>query len=403
MRVAAISAATLSPRRVYTTFFGCDDVPETAASLWDSASTTPFAVSSLSMSTVTATTSITSAVFGHLADGSAVESYTLKSADIEVQIISYGARVVSLLTPDRAGKLADITLGYARLEPYIKNTNAYFGVIAGRFANRIANGRFMLDGQTVQTTLNDGKNMLHGGVEGFDARNWSAKVIPDGVEFELVSPDGDQGFPGTLTTQVRYTLRGATLRIETTATTDKTTVVNLTNHAYFNLSGEASGTILDEELTLQADAFVPISGPPAIPTGELRPVAGTPFDFTKPTIVGSRISGADDQLVFGNGYDHNWVVRGEPGTLRPAATMHDPESGRTLAVETTEPGIQFYSGNFLDGSLVGKSGVAYVQRSGFCLETQAFPDAPNQPSFPSAVLQPHETYRSTTTWTFSAE
>jgi aldose 1-epimerase len=355
------------------------------------------------MPIATETTSITSSVFGHLTGGSPVESYVLKSADVEVQLISYGARVVSLLTKDRDGKQADITLGYASLEPYIQNTNAYFGVIAGRFANRIGNGRFELDGKTVQTTINDGANMLHGGVEGFDKRNWSAKPIPDGVEFELVSPDGDQGFPGTLTTQVRYTLSGATLRIDYTATTDKTTVVNLTNHAYFNLSGEASGTILDEVLTLNADAFVPVSGPPAIPTGEIRPVTGTPFDFTQPTLVGSRISGSDDQLVFGRGYDHNWVVRAEPGTLRPAATMHDPASGRTLAVATTEPGIQFYSGNFLDGSLVGKSGVAYVQRSGFCLETQAFPDAPNQPNFPSAVLKPTDTYRSTTTWTFSAE
>ena len=355
------------------------------------------------MSTAAATTSIASAIFGHLADGSAVESYILKSPDVKVQIISYGARVVSLLTPDRDGAVADITLGYATLEPYLKNTNAYFGVIAGRFANRIADGRFTLDGATVQTTLNDGKNMLHGGVEGFDARNWTSQVVPDGVEFELVSPDGDQGFPGALTVQVRYTLKGATLRIDYTATTDKATVVNLTNHAYFNLSGEASGTILSEELTLASDAFVPIADAAAIPTGEIRPVAGTPFDFTEPTVVGSRIGADDDQLVFGRGYDHNWVVRGEPGTLRPAATMHDPKSGRILTVETTEPGIQFYSGNFLDGFLVGKSGVAYVQRSGFCLETQAFPDAPNQPSFPNSVLQPHETYRSTTTWTFTAE
>lgn len=354
-------------------------------------------------STVTATTTIASAVFGHLPDGSPVESFTLKSAEVEVKLISYGARVISLITPDRDGKQADITLGYATLEPYIENTNAYFGVIAGRFANRIANGRFTLDGHSVQTTVNDGKNMLHGGVEGFDKRNWSAKVIPDGVEFELVSPDGDQGFPGTLSVQVRYTLIGATLRLDYVATTDKATVVNLTNHAYFNLGGEASGTILNEELTLQADAFVPVADAAAIPTGELRDVAGTPFDFMKPTVVGSRIAGDDEQLVFGRGYDHNWVVRGEPGTLRPAAVMHDAMCGRTLTMETTEPGIQFYSGNFLDGSLTGKNGVAYVQRSGFCLETQAFPDAPNQPSFPSAVLQPHETYKSTTTWTFTAE
>jgi len=340
-------------------------------------------------------TSVTSSVFGHLADGSAVEAFTLKSAEVEVLLISYGARVVSLLTKDRDGAVADVTLGYASLEPYVENTNAYFGVIAGRFANRIAGGRFELDGETVQTTINDGKNMLHGGVEGFDARNWVARAIPDGVEFELVSADGDQGFPGTLTVRVRYTLLGSTVRIDYEATTDKTTVVNLTNHAYFNLSGEASGKILE------SNAFTPVADAAAIPTGEIRAVAGTAFDFTQATVIGSRIGADDEQLVFGRGYDHNWVVRGEAGTLRPAAKVYDPVSGRVLVVETTESAVQFYSGNYLDGSLVGKSGVAYVQRSGFCLETQGFPDAPNQPGFPSTVLKPGETYRSTTTWTFA--
>jgi aldose 1-epimerase len=329
-----------------------------------------------------------------------VEAFTLKSAEVELRLISYGARVVSLLTRDREGAVGDVTLGYGSLEPYVENTNAYFGVIAGRFANRIAGGRFELDGEVVQTTINDGKNMLHGGVEGFDARNWAGQVVPDGVEFRLVSPDGDQGFPGALTVRVRYTLRGSTVRIAYEATTDKTTVVNLTNHAYFNLSGEASGTILGEELTLEADAFTPVADAGAIPTGEIRAVAGTAFDFTQPTVIGSRIGAEDEQLVFGRGYDHNWVVRGEAGTLRPAAKVHDPASGRVLTVETTEPAIQFYSGNFLDGALTGKSGVAYVQRSGFCLETQGFPDAPNQPNFPSTVLRPGETYKSVTTWQF---
>jgi aldose 1-epimerase len=346
-------------------------------------------------------TSVTSSVFGHLANGSAVQAFTMKSADVEMMLISYGARVVSLLSKDRDGVAADVTLGYRSLAPYVENANAYFGVIAGRFANRIAGGHFELDGKTVQTTINDGKNMLHGGVQGFDARNWSAQAIPDGVEFELVSADGDQGFPGTLTTRVRYTLRGSTVRIDYEATTDKTTVLNLTNHAYFNLSGEASGTILGADLTLESDAFTPVADAAAIPTGEIRPVAGTAFDFTQPTAIGGRIDSDDAQLVFGRGYDHNWVVRGEAGTLRPAAQVYDPASGRTLAVETTEPAIQFYSGNFLDGSLVGKSGVPYVQRSGFCLETQAYPDAPNHASFPSTVLKPGETYRSTTTWTFA--
>jgi aldose 1-epimerase len=226
-------------------------------------------------------------------------------------------------------------------------------------------------------------------------------MVPDGVEFSLVSPDGDQGFPGTLTTRARYTLRGATVRIEYTATTNKQTVINLTNHAYFNLSGEASGLILDEVLVVHADTFVPISSLAAIPIGEIRPVLNTPFDFTHPTAIGARIALGDDQLVFGRGYDHNWVVRGEPGTLRPAAEVYDPASGRILTVETTEPGVQFYSGNYLDGSLVGKSGAPYAQRSGFCLETQGFPDAPNHPNFPSTALAPGETYSSITTWNFS--
>jgi aldose 1-epimerase len=319
---------------------------------------------------------------------------------VEVLLISYGARVVSLLTKDRDGVMADVTLGYGSLEPYVENTNAYFGVIAGRFANRIADGRFLLGGEVVQTTINDGKNMLHGGMQGFDARNWTAQVIPNGVEFQLVSADGDQGFPGTLTAWVRYTLRGSEVRIEYAARTDKTTVVNLTNHAYFNLGGEASGTILGEELTLEADAFTPIGDAAAIPTGEIRAVGGTAFDFTRATVIGSRIEANDQQLVFGRGYDHNWVVRGEAGRLRPAARVYDPASGRVLKVDTTEPAIQFYSGNFLDGSLMGKSGVVYVKRSGLCLETQGFPDAPNRPNFPSTVLRVGETYKSVTTWEF---
>jgi aldose 1-epimerase len=361
-----------------------------------------FAVSFISMSIVAESTVVTSSIFGHLADGSAVEAYTLKSAEVELRLITYGARVVALLTKDRYGVVADVALGYGLLQPYLENKNAYFGVIAGRFANRIGGGTFELEGETVQTTINDGKNMLHGGVEGFDARNWTARAIADGVEFQLVSRDGDQGFPGALTTQVRYILRGATVRIEYSATTDRMTVVNLTNHTYFNLSGEGAGLILGEELTLEADSFTPVADAGAIPTGEIRAVAGTVFDFTQGAVIGSRIGEDHEQLVFGRGYDHNWVVRGTVGTLRPAAKVYDPASGRVLTVETTEPGIQFYSGNFLDGMLVGKSGVAYAQRSGFCLETQRFPDAPNQPGFPSTVLKVGETYRSVTTWEFMA-
>jgi aldose 1-epimerase len=346
---------------------------------------------------------VKSEVFGTLADGGVVEMYTLTSAEVELRLITYGARVVVLKTKDRDGAWGDVTLGYGELKPYVENTNAYFGVIAGRYANRIAKGRFELEGKTVQTTINDGVNMLHGGVEGFDKRNWEGEIVADGVEFTLVSPDGDQGFPGTLEVRVRYTLRGNVVRIEYSASSDKTTAVNLTNHAYFNLECEGSGTILEEELTLEADAYTPVMSGEAIPTGEIARVEGTPFDFRRATVIGSRIGAEDDQLRFGRGYDHNWVVRGKAGELRPAAKVVAPKSGRVLTVETTEPGIQFYSGNFLDGTLVGKSGVAYAQRSGFCLETQGFPDAPNHKGFPSTVLQVGEVYSSATTWTFGVE
>ena len=348
-------------------------------------------------------TQVTSEMFGTLADGGVVQSYTLTSAEVELRLITYGARVVVLKTRDRDGMWGDVTLGYGELKPYVENANAYFGVIAGRYANRIAKGRFELEGETVQTTINDGVNMLHGGVEGFDKRNWDGEIVADGVEFTLVSADGDQGFPGTLAVRVRYTLRGSVVRIEYSASCDKATVVNLTNHAYFNLEGEGSGTILEEELTLEADAYTPVMDAAAIPTGEIATVEGTPFDFRKATVIGSRIGEEDDQLRFGRGYDHNWVVRGKAGELRAAARVVAPKSGRVLSVATTEPAIQFYSGNFLDGTLVGKSGVAYVQRSGFCLETQGFPDAPNHGNFPSATLKVGEEYTSVTTWEFGVE
>jgi aldose 1-epimerase len=348
-------------------------------------------------------TEVKAGVFGTLADGGVVQSYTLTSAEVELRLISYGARVVVLKTKDRDGAWGDVTLGYGELKPYVENTNAYFGVIAGRYANRIADGRFELEGETVQTTINNGVNMLHGGVEGFDKRNWDAEVVADGVEFTLVSPDGDQGFPGTLAVRVRYTLQGSVVRIEYSATSDKATVVNLTNHAYFNLDGEDSGTILEEELTLEADAYTPVGDAAAIPTGEIATVEGTPFDFRTGTKIGARIGDKNDQLTYGRGYDHNWVVRGKAGELRPAAKVVASKSGRVLSVETTEPAIQFYSGNFLDGTLVGKSGVAYVQRSGLCLETQGYPDAPNHKGFPSTELKPGAVYSSMTTWTFGVE
>ncbi len=345
-------------------------------------------------------TQVKAEMFGTLADGGVVQKYTLTSDEIVLELISYGARVVALKTKDRDGVWGDVTLGYGELKPYVENTNAFFGAIVGRYANRIAKGQFVLDGKTVQTTINNGVNMLHGGVEGFDQRNWKADVVADGVEFTLVSADGDQGFPGTLEVRVRYTLRGSVVKMEYLARTDKATVVNLTNHAFFNLEGEASGTVLEEELTLESDAYTPVSDAAAIPTGEIASVEGTPFDFRKATVIGSRIGDKNEQLTFGRGYDHNWVVRGKAGGLRRAATVYAPASGRVLVVETTEPAIQFYSGNFLDGTLVGKSGVAYAQRSGFCLETQGFPDAPNHANFPSTVLKAGEEYTSVTTWEF---
>nr|ADC36154.1 aldose 1-epimerase [uncultured bacterium 162] len=345
---------------------------------------------------------VTKAPFGKLADGTAVDAYTLKTPEVEARIATYGARIVAIQTKDRNGKFADIVLGHSSVEPYTHGANAYFGVVPGRYANRIAKGKFTLDGKPYQTTINDGPNMLHGGKEGFDRRIWTGKEIPNGVELTLVSPDGDQGFPGKLTAHVRYTLTGHTLRIDYSATTDKATVVNLTNHAYFNLSGEGGPSILDHVLTLDADKYTPVDAT-LIPTGQLAPVAGTPFDFNKPTVIGARINGANEQLKLGGGYDHNWVLRGHSGVLHPAAKVVDPISGRVLSVVTTEPGVQFYSGNFLDGSLVGKSGKKYVKRSGFCLETQHFPDSPNHPNFPSTELKPGQTYHSTTEFIFTTE
>lgn len=356
----------------------------------------------LCMSTAVASATVTSSPFGKLPDGSPVEAYTLSSPSVQVKIITYGARVVSLTTKDRDGKAADIVLGYSSVTPYVDGKNFYFGVVPGRYANRIANGKFTLEGKPYQLTVNDGTNTLHGGTNGFDKRNWTAKEIPDGVEFSLVSPDGDQGFPGTLTAHVKYILHGETVRIEYSATTDKPTVVNLTNHSYFNLSGEGSPSILNDKLTLDADKYTPVDAR-LIPTGVLAPVAGTPFDFTHPTTIGERIDQDNAQLKFAGGYDQNWVVRGTPGQLRPAAKVYDPASGRVLTVETTEPGIQFYTGNFLDGSATGKSGKPYVKRSALCLETQHFPDSPNEPGFPSTELKPGQTYHSVTTWTFSVE
>jgi aldose 1-epimerase len=351
----------------------------------------------LAMSQATYTT------FGTLPDGSVVYEYTLRSSEVELQVITFGARVVSLKTKDRAGHLGDIALGYSSLDPYVRNKNTYFGVVAGRYANRVANGHLELGGKVFQTTINNrGINTLHGGTEGFDRRNWTAVLIPDGVEFTLVSADGDQGFPGTLTAHVRYTLRRNIVQIEYSATTDRLTVVNLTNHTYFNLAGEASGPALGQRLTLYADRYTPVDTA-MIPTGELAPVAHTPYDFTRESPIRRRVTADDHQLRQIGGFDHNWVLRGPTGVLHSAARLYDPVSGRILLVQTTEPGLQFNSGQYFDGTLVGKSGVAYGKFSGVALETQHYPDSPNHKNFPSTELRPGQHYHSITTWILTAQ
>jgi aldose 1-epimerase len=339
-------------------------------------------------------------IWGHTKDGVAVPIYTLKSAQIEVRVMAYGAKLVSIRTPDRNGKMADVELGYDSLDDYLNDTKTYFGSVVGRYGNRIAGGKFSIDGKSYQVPVNNGNNALHGGPKGFDQYVWDAHEVPNGVEFTHVSPDGDMGFPGKMTAKVKYTLSGNTLRLDYSATSDKATVVNLTNHAYFNLNGDDQGTILNHKLEINADKFTPVNGE-LIPTGVLAPVAGTPLDFRKPEVIGARIDSDHEQIKLGGGYDHNFVLNGNSGTLRVAAIMTDPESGRRLTVETTEPGVQFYTGNFLDGTYTGRHGIKYQKHAAFCLETQHFPDSPNQPNFPSVILRPGVTRHSTTTFSFS--
>ena len=339
-------------------------------------------------------------VWGKTADGVDVPIYTLTSAQVEVRVTAFGARLVSVRTADRNGKMADIVLGYDSLDGYLTDT-PHLGSVVGRYGNRIALGKFSIDGKPYQIPINNGANALHGGPVGFDMHVWQAQEIKDGVEFTRVSPDGEMGFPGTMTAKVKYTLEGNTLRIDYYATTDKPTVLNLTNHAYFNLHGNDVGNVLGMKLELNADRYTPVDAG-LIPTGELAPVAGTPLDFRKPEVIGARINDTHEQIKLGGGYDHNFVVNGQAGTLRLAAIVTDPESGRKMTVETTEPGVQFYTGNFLDGTVTGRHGVKYEKHGALCLETQHFPDSPNHPSFPSTVLRPGATFHSTTTFAFSA-
>ncbi len=313
--------------------------------------------------------------------------------------MGYGAKLVSVRTPDRTGKVADVVLGFDKLDDYLNRKEPHLGSIVGRFGNRIALGKFSIDGKTYQIPINNGPNALHGGPVGFDKHVWQAQEVANGVEFTLVSPDGDMGFPGTLTAKARYTLTDSTLRIDYSASADEATVVNLTNHAYFNLHGDDQGNVLDQVMEIHADRFTPVDAG-LIPTGVLESLEGTPLDFRKATVIGARIDDGFEQMKLAGGYDHNFVVKGEAGTLRVAAVATDPVSGRRMTVETTEPGIQFYSGNFLDGTFTGRHGKKYAKHTGFCLETQHYPDSPNHANFPSTLLRPGQRMHSTTTFTF---
>jgi len=347
-----------------------------------------------------AKTNITKQAFGHTADGTSVDLYTLVDDKVEVRITNYGGIIVSLRAPDRNGKLDDIVLGYDSLDHYIAKT-AYFGAIIGRYANRIAHGSFQLDGKTYSIPKNDGDNTLHGGIIGFDKVVWKVHEIKNGIDLTYVSKDGDQGFPGTLTTTVRYTLDGNDLRIEYSATTDKDTVLNLTNHSYFNLAVQAKGDVLGHVVKINASKITPVDAN-LIPTGELKSVEGTPFDFRTPHAIGERIDANDEQLRFGVGYDENFVLDHPEDQLFEAAEVYEPSTGRILKVLTTQPAVQFYSGNHLDGSITGKEGRVYKPRFAFCLETEHYPDSPNHANFPSTELKPGQKFHSVTVYQFSA-
>lgn len=348
--------------------------------------------------------------FGKTADGREAKIYTLANRKGgEARLTEYGATLVSLKMPDRNGKSDDVVLGMNSLDEYTNavylKANPYFGAVAGRYANRIAKGEFLLDGKKYQLTTNNGANHLHGGKVGFDKVFWTGREVSaangSAVEFTYRSKDGEEGYPGNLTAKVVYTLTDDNeLKIEYTATTDKETLVNLTHHSYFNLAG--NGDVLKHKLQINADKFTPINNE-SIPLGELKPVENTPFDFRQAKEIGKDIESADEQIKNGKGYDHNFIVRGASGTMRSAAIVTEETSGRVMEVSTTEPGIQLYTGNFLDGSLKGKNGAVYNFRSGFCLETQHYPDSPNHADYPPTVLKPGETYKTSTVYKFSAK
>ena len=353
-----------------------------------------------------ASVSIEKSTFGKLEDGTEIDQFTLKNAlGMEISIITYGGRITTLKAPDKDGNLENVVIGFDSLSQYTKS-NPYFGALIGRYGNRIANSEFKIDGETYKLPKNDGPNSLHGGTKGFDKVVWTAEEMPAednsaSLKLTYTSKDMEEGYPGNLSTTVTYTLTDDNaLKVNYEATTDKKTVVNLTQHSYFNLSGDFNEPILDHKVMINADKFVPVNET-LIPTGELRDVAGTPFDFREAKTIGDEINADNDQIKKGGGYDHCWVLNGQDSGERLAATAYDPKSGRFLEVYTDEPGIQFYTGNFLDGSLPQRgSNNTYAKRTGFCLETQHYPDSPNQEEFPTTVLNPGETYNTTTTFKF---
>lgn len=354
--------------------------------------------------TAMAANHIQKSTYGKTADGIAVDEYTLTNANkMEVKIITYGGIITSLKVPDRNGQLASVVLGFNKLGDY-ETKNPFFGALIGRYGNRIAKGKFTLDGKEYTLATNNAPNTLHGGNKGYDKVVWTAKEVSGpGLELTYLSKDGEEGYPGNLSVKVVYSLTDKNeLHIDYSATTDKATVVNLTHHSYFNMAGNGSGSVNDQILTINADKYTPVDST-LIPTGKLDNVEGTPFDFRAGKKIGAQLRLADPQLILGRGYDHNFVLnRADSKSLSMAAQLYDPASGRAMELLTTEPGLQFYSGNFLDGTLVGSGGI-YRQGDGLCLEPQHYPDSPNQPGFPSTVLKPGETYQSATVFRFSVK